>query len=410
MHFFRKLVNILLKEERMMNLVHVLQLVLIVLSTKLAGDLSVRLGQPAVLGKLIIGIVIGPALLGWIHPSEFIEIFSQIGVLLLMFMAGLETDIKELNRNRNASLSVAVGGIIFPLLGGYLSGLAVGMEQANAIFLGLLLSATSVSITVQTLKDLGKLNTRESATILGAAVADDVLVVILLAFVMSFLAGGDVSLSMVIIKKIVFFVTIAIVGWKLIPPLMRMLAPLKVTESIISAALIVCFAFSYYAEYLGIAGIIGAFAAGIAISQTNYKKEVEHKLEPIAYAVFVPVFFVSIGLNVSFEGLGDQIWFVVGLTIIAVLTKLVGCGLGARLTGFDFHSSTVIGSGMVSRGEVALIIAAIGLNSQLLSQNYFTATIIVVILTTLITPPMLKATFTDKVGKKPESNPETDTN
>ncbi|MFQ6339087.1 cation:proton antiporter [Bacillus sp. AF62] len=369
------------------------QIALILLSTKLAGDLSVRLGQPSVLGKLIVGIVIGPAVLGWIENSELLTQLSNVGVILLMFMAGLETDLEELNANRNSSLAVALGGIILPFVGGYISGLVMGMEQGNAVFLGLLLCATSVSISVQTLRDLGKMKTRESTTMLGAAVFDDILVVILLAFAMSFLGTDDVNLTMVILKKVVFFASIILIGWKGVPTIMRWLSPLRVSESIVSAALIICFSFAYFGELLGIAGIIGAFAAGIAISQTNYKHEVEKKVEPIAYAMFVPVFFVSIGMNITFDGIGNQIWFILALTVIAVLTKLIGCGFGARMTGFDAKSSAIIGAGMVSRGEVALIIAGTGLSSGLLAQDYFTAIVIVVILTTMITPPMLKYTF-----------------
>ncbi|MGZ7148063.1 cation:proton antiporter [Bacillus sp. BC08] len=369
------------------------QIALILLSTKLAGDLSVRLGQPSVLGKLIVGIVIGPAVLGWIENSELLTQLSNVGVILLMFMAGLETDLEELNANRNSSLAVALGGIILPFVGGYVAGLVMGMEQGNAVFLGLLLCATSVSISVQTLRDLGKMKTRESTTMLGAAVFDDILVVILLAFAMSFLGTDDVNLTMVILKKVVFFASIILIGWKGVPAIMRWLSPLRVSESIVSAALIICFSFAYFGELLGIAGIIGAFAAGIAISQTNYKHEVEKKVEPIAYAMFVPVFFVSIGMNITFDGIGNQIWFILALTVIAVLTKLIGCGFGARMTGFDAKSSAIIGAGMVSRGEVALIIAGTGLSSGLLAQDYFTAIVIVVILTTMITPPMLKYTF-----------------
>ncbi|MGX5572144.1 cation:proton antiporter [Bacillus toyonensis] len=369
------------------------QIALILLSTKLAGDLSVRLGQPSVLGKLIVGIVIGPAVFGWIENSELLTQLSNVGVILLMFMAGLETDLEELNANRNSSLAVALGGIILPFVGGYVSGLVMGMEQGNAVFLGLLLCATSVSISVQTLRDLGKMKTRESTTMLGAAVFDDILVVILLAFAMSFLGTDDVNLTMVILKKVVFFASIILIGWKGVPAIMRWLSPLRVSESIVSAALIICFSFAYFGELLGIAGIIGAFAAGIAISQTNYKHEVEKKVEPIAYAMFVPVFFVSIGMNITFDGIGNQIWFILALTVIAVFTKLIGCGFGARMTGFDAKSSAIIGAGMVSRGEVALIIAGTGLSSGLLAQDYFTAILIVVILTTMITPPMLKYTF-----------------
>lgn len=345
------------------------QIALILLSTKLAGDLSVRLGQPSVLGKLIVGIVIGPAIFGWIENSELLTQLSNVGVILLMFMAGLETDLEELNANRNSSLAVALGGIVLPFVGGYVAGLVVGMEQGNAVFLGLLLCATSVSISVQTLRDLGKMKTSESTTMLGAAVFDDILVVILLAFAMSFLGTDDVNLTMIILKKVVFFASIILIGWKGVPAIMRWLSPLRVSESIVSAALIICFSFAYFGELLGIAGIIGAFAAGIAISQTNYKHEVEKKVEPIAYAMFVPVFFVSIGMNITFDGIGDQIWFILALTVIAVFTKLIGCGFGARITGFDAKSSAIIGAGMVSRGEVALIIAGTGLSSGTISTR-----------------------------------------
>lgn len=377
-----------------------LQILIILLATKLAGELSVKLGQPAVLGKLVSGIVIGPAVLGWIGPSEMITQISAIGVLLLMFIAGLETDIKALNQNRNSSIAVAVGGIAAPFVFCRLAGIAIGMEQSHALFLGLLFSATSVSISAQTLKELGQLKSRESTTILGAAVLDDILVVIVLAVMMSLLTAEQVSLSLIIGKKFLFFAAIALLGWKVVPRVLKMLAPLRVSETIASAALIICFFFAYLAEALGVAGIIGAFAAGIAISQTKYKHKVERKIQPIAYAFFVPVFFVSIGLSVSFAGTGDQLWIIAGLTIVAILTKMFGSGLGARLTGFGNLSSLGIGAGMVSRGEVALILAAIGLESRLLQAEYFTAVVVVVILTTLVTPPLLKWLFAKKeLGK-----------
>lgn len=374
----------------------VVQILIILITTKIGGALSVKLGQPAVLGKLISGIVIGPAVLGWIAPSEMITQLSEIGVLLLMFIAGLETDIKSLKQNRNSSIAVAVGGIIAPLFCFYLAGLVIGMEQRHALFLGLLFSATSVSISAQTLKELGQLQSRESATILGAAVLDDILVVIVLAVMMSSLTVAQVSLSVVIGKKLLFFAAIAVLGWKVVPWMLRILAPLPVSEAVISAALIICFSFAYLAEFLGVAGIIGSFAAGLAISQTQFKQQVEHKIEPIAYAFFVPVFFVSIGLSVSFAGVNNQIGIIAGLTIIAILTKLIGSGVGARITGFDNRSSLGIGAGMISRGEVALIIAAIGLEANLLEETFFTASVLVVILTTLVTPPLLKGLFAQK--------------
>ncbi|XER12000.1 Na(+)/H(+)-K(+) antiporter GerN [Sporomusa aerivorans] len=197
---------------------------------------------------------------------------------------------------------------------------------------------------------------------------DDILVVIVLAIVMSLLTAEQVSLSLIIGKKFLFFAAIALLGWKGVPWVLRILAPLRVSETVASAALIICFFFAYLSELLGVAGIIGAFSAGIAISQTKYHK-VESKIQPIAYAFFVPVFFVSIGLSVSFAGTGGQGWMIIGLTIVAILTKLLGSGLGARLTGFSNISSLGIGAGMVSRGEVALILAADRLRGQLTASR-----------------------------------------
>lgn len=367
-----------------------LQLFIIIIATKLAGVISVRFGQPSVLGKLIIGVIIGPAVLDWVQNTEVIEALSHIGVLLLMFIAGLETDLKELNNNKKSSLSVAMGGIILPLIGGYFSGLAVGMDQHHAIFLGLLLCATSVSISVQTFKELGQLKSREGTTVLGAAIADDIIVVVALAFMMSFLVGGDVSIGAVIGKKVVFFAIIALLAWKVVPFMMRKLGRIKVTQPAMSIALGICFLFAYLAEYFGVAGIIGSFAAGIAIAQTDFKEEVEKKIEPVAYTLFVPVFFVSIGLTVTFDGFLDHIFIIIGLSLVAIFTKLIGAGMGARITGFDTRSSMTIGAGMISRGEVALILATLGLSENLLDPDYFTTIIIVVIVTTIVTPPLLK--------------------
>lgn len=367
-----------------------LQLFIIIIATKLAGVIAVRFGQPSVLGKLIIGVLIGPAVLDWVQNTEVIEALSHIGVLLLMFIAGLETDLKELNNNKKSSLSVAMGGIILPLIGGYFSGLAIGMDQHHAIFLGLLLCATSVSISVQTFKELGQLKSREGTTVLGAAIADDIIVVVALAFMMSFLVGGDVSIGAVIGKKVVFFAIIALLAWKVVPFMMRKLGRIKVTQPAMSIALGICFLFAYLAEYFGVAGIIGSFAAGIAIAQTDFKEEVEKKIEPIAYTLFVPVFFVSIGLTVTFDGFLDHIFIIIGLSLVAIFTKLIGAGMGARITGFNTRSSMTIGAGMISRGEVALILATLGLSQNLLDPDYFTTIIIVVIVTTIVTPPLLK--------------------
>ncbi|QRG68079.1 cation:proton antiporter [Brevibacillus choshinensis] len=377
----------------------IFQIAVILIASKIAGDISVRLGQPSVLGKLLIGIVLGPSVLGLVTNTEILQEISQIGVILLMFLAGLETDIDEFKRTAKASTSVGVMGIIAPLAMGYAAGLALGLSSIESVFLGLLLSATSVSISVQTLKELGKLKSKEGATIMGAAVIDDVLVIIALAFLMSF-AGGDVNLGMVILKKVVFFAIILLVSWKVVPWVLKKFAPLQVTESVISAGLILCFLFAYFAEYTGVAAIIGAYIAGVAISLTNYREEITHKVETISYSFFVPVFFTSVGVTAQFAGILENLWIIVLLSVLAIVSKLLGGALGAKMAGFPWRNSMAIGSAMVSRGEVALIIAAIGLESQLLTADMFAVLIVVVLVTTIVTPPMMKIFFADKEKKK----------
>ncbi|MDR6123340.1 monovalent cation:proton antiporter-2 (CPA2) family protein [Bacillus sp. SLBN-46] len=373
----------------------ILHLAIILIASKIAGSLSVRLGQPSVLGKLLIGIVLGPSVLGLINETHTLKEFSEIGVILLMFIAGLETDLDEFKRTGKASTLVGVGGILVPLVLGYFTGMALELSSLQSWFLGLLLSATSVSISVQALKEMDQLKTREGTTILGAAVIDDVLVIIALAFLMS-LAGGDVNLGLVIVKKVVFFAGAILIGWKVVPLFLKRFAKLFVTETVISSALIICFVYAYLAEYTGVAAIIGSYIAGVAISLTNFKHEVFEKVETIGYSIFVPVFFTSIGVSAQFAGISKHIGLIVLLSILAILTKLFGASLAAKLAGFSWNSSFGIGSAMVSRGEVALIIAAIGLEANLLNQELFAILVVVILVTTIVTPPMMKWFFKPK--------------
>ena len=382
-----------------MVLEFILQIVLVLLAVKIAGHISVVLGQPSVLGKIIVGILLGPAVLGWVHHSEVLEVFSEIGVLLLMFLAGLEANLKELNNNMKAALLIAIGGVIAPILMSYWIAEMFGFTAAESIFMSLLLAATSVSISVQTLRELGWLNTKEGSALLGAAVLDDIIVVILIAAVSGFFGisasdgGADTSIGWLLGKMAIFFVVLFLAAKWVVPHFIRLFARFKATQVVLSAGLIVAFACAYFAESLGVAGIIGTFFAGVAIGQTRFKEEIEHKVDPIANGLFIPFFFVSIGLAVTFEGIGSQVWFLVVFSLIAILSKLIGCGLGAKISGFNFKSSLGIGAGMVSRGEVALILAAMGLENGLLHPEYYTSAIIVVILTTVVTPPMLKLVF-----------------
>lgn len=370
----------------------ILQLAIILVFSKIAGDISVKLGQPSVLGKLLVGILIGPSVLGLVTETETLKEFSQLGVILLMFIAGLETDVDEFKRTGKASTFVGFGGIIFPLLVGYLAGVLLGLSTMQSWFLGLLLSATSVSISVQALKEMNQLKSREGTTILGAAVIDDVVVIIALAFLMSF-AGGDINLSVIILKKVLFFAGAIFVGWKVVPWFLNRFSSLKVTEAVTSSALIICFVYAYLAEYTGVAAIIGAYIAGVSISVTKFKHEVFKKVETISYSIFVPVFFTSIGVTAQFSGIMDNMGLIVLLSVVAILTKLIGASIGAKLAGFNWNSSLGIGSAMISRGEVALIIAAIGLESKLLTQDMFAIIVVVVLITTIVTPPMMKWFF-----------------
>ncbi|WP_423800483.1 cation:proton antiporter [Neobacillus sp. SAB-20_R2A] len=370
----------------------ILQLAIILIASKIAGSLSVRLGQPSVLGTLLIGIVLGPSVLGLVNETETLAEFSEIGVILLMFIAGLETDLDEFKRSGIASTYVGFGGIIFPLVFGYGAGILLGMSAPQSWFLGLVLSATSVSISVQALKEMNQLKTREGTTILGAAVIDDVVVIIALAFLMS-LSGGDVNLTAVILKKVAFFAGALLIGWAVVPLFLKRFSVLKESETVISSALIICFVYAYLAEFTGVAAIIGAYIAGVAISLTDFKHEIFEKVETISYSIFVPVFFTSIGVTAQFGGIGENIIPIVLLSILAILTKLIGASLGSVLAGFSWGSALGIGAAMVSRGEVALIIADIGLETKLLSQDMFAIIVVVTLVSTLVTPPMMKLFF-----------------
>lgn len=374
----------------------ILQLAIIIVAAKLAGSLSVRFGQPAVLGEIIVGVLLGPSVLAFIEPTDTLATFSTIGVILLMFIAGLETDLGEFKRSAKSSSFVGLGGIIVPLFLGYFLGLFMDLTNLQAWFLGVMFSATSVSISVQALKEMNQLKTREGTTILGAAVLDDVVVMIILAFLMSFAGGQDVSLTWLVTKKVLFFVFAILIAWKVVPWIMRKFTKLPTSEMVISTALIICFVYAYVAEYTGVANIIGAYIAGIAIGVTKSKDIVFEKVETISYSIFVPIFFAYIGISAEFSGILDNLVLIILLSIFAILTKFIGAGAGAKLSGFNWRSSMGIGSAMVSRGEVALIVASLGIASNLITQDLYATMIVVVIVTTVVTPPMMKVFFNSK--------------
>lgn len=372
-------------------------LCLLLVLTTLAGHFANRIGIPSVIGQILVGILVGPAMLGWIHLDHMIDLFSQIGVIILMFIGGLESNLKLLRKYLRPAIIVAIIGVIFPVLmiGG--ACWAFSFSPMEAIFIGVVFSATSVSISVEVLRDYKALDTKEGATILGAAVADDIIGVILLSIMISVMgtqgvntSGSSTNLALISIEQIAFFgMAYLMVKW-IVPYLMGIGERLLMASSVTITSMVICLGMAYIADAVGLSGAVGAFFAGIAVAHTPYRETIENHMEPIGYAVFVPMFFVSIGLNMSFAHIGDSLLFVGTLTVLACLSKLFGCGIGALVNGFDLNSSYMIGSGMISRGEMGLITAQIGFSSGLLSDSYYSDLILVIILSTLIAPFLLK--------------------
>ncbi|KRK81118.1 Na(+) H(+) antiporter [Companilactobacillus nodensis DSM 19682 = JCM 14932 = NBRC 107160] len=373
---------------------YLLQLVIILILTKLGAHLSSILNFPSVIGELLVGVIAGPAVLHILVGTTFIQYFSELGVIVLMFIAGLEGDLSLLMKYWKPALTVATLGVILPTISAaMLCALVFNFAWTTSIFIGLVLSATSVSISVQVLKEMGRLNTKEGAIILGAAVADDIMCVILLGICVAFFGSAgssDQPLWLMISTKLLFFVLMFVLGKWFVPPFMSFFSKLKTSENEATGALILCFGFAAIAVALGMSDVLGAYFAGIALSETSFQKNLALKIEPIGYAVFIPVFFVSIGLNISFKGLQSDLVFIVSLIIIAIIGKQVGGALGARFFHLTWSESNIVGAGMVSRGEMALVVANVALGAKLIDPNHYTAMIVVTVVTTIIAPLILK--------------------
>jgi len=371
-------------------------LVIIFFASKAVGHLSVMLGQPSIFGQLLVGILLGPAVLDILHPNILLKELAQLGVLMLMFLAGLETNLRLFKKSIIPSFFTAFGGVLLPLAGGFLFALLNGYSFSVSLFIGVVLVSTSVSITVQTLRELNRQNSPEGITILGAAVIDDILGLVVLSMVLALATGGEeiTILGIVMVKVLAFFVLALIAGVFVVPPIMFIASKLQVREGRLTFALIIVYILALAAEYLGLAGIVGAYYAGMMISRTGLKHELIGKVEALGYSFFFPVFFVSIGLSADITSLkGSILIFTIIITFIAVFSKIIGAGMGALVTGFSRRSSLVIGAGMVSRGEVALIIANIGISGGLLTTDLYTAMVVVTIVTTVITPVLIKGIF-----------------
>jgi monovalent cation:proton antiporter-2 (CPA2) family protein len=374
-------------------------LCLILVATMIGSHLSRRIGIPAVIGQLIVGVLLGKGCFDLIEATNLVHTFSEIGVILLMFLAGLESDLGLLKKYLKPGILVAILGIIFPVILGMLSGEAFHVNFKESLFFGIILAATSVSISVEVLKELGVVNTKEGSTILGASVADDILTVLVLSLSISFFTGASAEatpLPVTLLAQLAYFVFIFILVKWLAPYLMRLAGKLYASAAIIIMSLVICLSMSYLADVVGLSSVIGAFFAGLAVNQTKVKENVQANVEAIGYAVFIPVFFVSVGLDVEFTNFLPQIGFIVILTLVAIISKLAGGFAGAKFAGFGNHSALMVGAGMISRGEMALVILQIGKQAKLLGETYYSSLVIIILLSTLISPLILKH-FTKKI-------------
>ena len=388
-----------------------LDLALILLSTKVLGLLTRRFKMPQVVGALLAGVILGPAVLNTLSDVDFITKMSEVGVIVLMFTAGMETDIKELKKTGAASFIIALIGVLVPLGGGFLlahffNGPDLSQGATASIFLqntliGVILTATSVSITVETLKEMGKLNTRAGNAILGAAIIDDILGIIALTLITS-MADPNVNIGIVLLKVVAFFVFAGVAGVLFFLFFRKLQNHYhKDMRRFVILAFVFCLLISYCAEeFFGVADITGALIAGLIISNTQRAPYIASRFETLSYTLISPVFFASIGLKMVMPEMTTSIIvFSILLMVIAVLTKIVGCGLGAKLCHFTTRESVQVGVGMVSRGEVALIVATKGAALGLMSDSFMGPIILTVVLTTVIAPVLLKIAFSDKGGK-----------
>ncbi len=386
-----------------------LVLTLVVVVAKIAGDVAHRLGQPAVFGEILAGLLLGPTalnVLGWpvfapvggVPVLDTLLDLADLGVILLMFIAGMETDVEEMRRVGQVAFWSATGGVILPFFGGIFLAGAFGFPAMwEGAFIGTILTATSVSISAQTLMDLGALRTREGTTILGAAVIDDVMGILVLSVIVALARAGQGvglgSIAWVMVKMTLFFV-VAIAAGRLFRPLTEWADRLGTSQGLLALVVATALLYAWAAEYFGgIAAITGSYVAGVLFAQTPLKKKIDMGLAPLTYSVLVPVFFVSIGLRANGRDLGQQAVFTVLLVLLAIVAKALGCAVGARALGFDNKESVRVGIGMISRGEVGLIVAGYGLTHAIIGEAVFSASVIMVLATTVVTPPLLRLVF-----------------
>jgi len=388
-----------------------LALAIVVIAAKSSGYLSTLSGQPAVLGELLMGLILGPTVLDMLHwpvfgdphLGETLSYLSHLGVLFLMFIAGLEVDLETMVEAGRPAVLAGIMGVVAPVVLG-LAALPFGFDLQQSFFVGLVLAATSVSISAQTLLELGMLRSRVGVALLGAAVVDDVLVILLLSFFIALTAGGGggaLAVLWVLVRMVAFLGLAAWLGAHVIPRLGSLIDRLPISEGVMALVIVVTLLYAWAAEALGgMAAITGAFLAGLVFGRTALRQPIETGMHTIAYSWLVPIFFVSIGLEANGRALGlGGLPFALLIIVVAVVSKVLGCGLGARLGGFSNGEALRLGVGMTSRGEVGLIVATVGMDTGLIGEGVFATVVLMVLVTTLVTPILLRALYPEAVSR-----------
>jgi len=374
-----------------------LHLAIIIFFSKILGAVASKLKQPPVVGMLLLGIVLGPTVLHFIEPDEVINWIAKVGVLFLLFEAGLETNIKCIKEDSKQALLPAFGGILFPFCLGFALVYFTNHNISQALIVAVIFTATSVSVSVMTLMDLGKLKGIEGRCIVNSAIIDDIVGILLLTFIFGLTSkagAGSAGFTVSILKIFGFFIVAFIIGIFILQPFFLNLKKILLDNVVISLAIAVVLLYSWLAEMAGLAAITGAYFAGLFLSQTQHKHAVQIGITNIGKSFFVDVFFVSIGLQFDLFEIETEPVFLILFVLLAIFGKMIGSGLGARITKFDAVRSFRIGAGMIPRGEVALIVANMALVKGVISTDILSATILLVIISALVTPLILKFGFT----------------
>lgn len=396
---------------------YILAIGLIIAAAKIGGYLSYKAGQPSVVGEVLTGLILGPSVINFFHLpiftdphlEESIIHLAELGVLLLMFIAGLELHLDDLAKAGKTAIWAGVLGFSLPLLSGFGFGKLMGYPLEQAIFLGLLLSPTSISISAQVLMELKQLRTKVGMGLLGGAVIDDILVVLGLSLYGALLGGSEAiggvdEVGIILVKMAGFLIVATAFGLWVLPKLIFFVEKMPISQGLISFALVVLLFYSWSAEALGhMATIIGAFMAGLFFARSHISQKLRDGFATIAYGIFVPIFFISIGLEANIRLMNvKSLWFLAALLGIAILSKVLGSGIGGLLSGLSSRESLQLGAGMIPRGEVMLIVATVGLVEGIIDNNTFSTVIVLVIATTLITPPLLRVLFASSESSSPE--------